>query len=268
MTLPKLTEKPKEIIDNIYHYRFLNRFHIQQMLSHKNRTRINKWLDYLTINNFLYRKRSTKFGENTKPAVYYININGIRYLRLYKNVDSKHLQNLYYESKRKESFETHCLSLADFICNIKTHAKSQNKAASILTKVDYSFSEDSEDDVLYTLYNLSPDAYYTFSGLGIAKACFIEIIDERMKPTELRRIIAKYIKAWKNGEEESLGREKFPVIACIMPNEKKLYTLKKQIKKIKHEYMDDELDAEVRFNLVLISDIQTTSIADSIWENV
>jgi hypothetical protein len=96
MTLPKLTEKPKEIIDHIYHYRFLNRSHIQQMLSHKNRTRINKWLDYLTINNFLYRKRSTKFGENIKPGVYHININGIRYLRLYKKVDSKHLQKIQY----------------------------------------------------------------------------------------------------------------------------------------------------------------------------
>jgi CRISPR/Cas system CSM-associated protein Csm2 small subunit len=266
MTLQELTQKQKEIIDHIYHYRFLSSFHIQQLLKNKDRSQINKWLNYLTENNYLYREISTKLKENTKPAIYYINKNGIRYLRIYKNVDSNLVQNLYYESKRKYTFRTHCLSLADLICNLQNHARSQNKTAKIYTRVDYANAEDSEDDSLYLLYKLSPDAYYTYNGSGIAKACFIEVIDEQIKPSDLQRKIAKYIKAREDGEEEALGLERFPLIACVLPNQKKLSELKRIIKRTKAKYIDDEPDLEIRFNLTLISDIQTKSIAEAIWE--
>jgi hypothetical protein len=189
MTLKELTKKQKEIIDHIYHYRFLNSFHIQQLLNHKDRSRVNKWINYLTENNYLYREKSTKLKENTKPAIYYINKNGISYLRIYKKIDNKLAQNLYYEPKRKYTFRMHCLNLTEFICNLQTHAKSQKKTVKVYTRVDYAYAEDSEDDTFYILNKLSPDAYYTYNGSGIAKACFIEF--NYSKP--LNNIIYKYL---------------------------------------------------------------------------
>ena len=72
MTLPKTTEKQKDIIDNVFRFRFINRYQIQKIVGHKDSKRVNVWLKDLVEKNYLGRIYSRKLLENTKPAVYYL----------------------------------------------------------------------------------------------------------------------------------------------------------------------------------------------------
>jgi len=79
-TFPKITPKQQEILQRLYRYRFLNRIQIQQMMGHRDYKTINLWLKDLTQKQYVERIYSTHFLEKTKPAIYYLGINGIRFL--------------------------------------------------------------------------------------------------------------------------------------------------------------------------------------------
>ena len=261
--LSTITNKQKEIISLIYRYRYLNRTHIQTLLSHKSPTLINQWLKDLTEKQYLTRIYSSKFGENTKPAIYHINTNGIRFLKYNHIIDIKQAQNLYHENLRSQVFQTHSLTLADFACNLFTHAKKEIKKAELLTKSD--LSEETEDEILLFLQELKPDAYYTYNGTGIPKAGFVEIIDEHIPTFVLRHKMRRYVKALNDIDWEVLNVEKFPSLIFILPTMKKLRSLQQVIKRVRNEFDEDDTDEKLRCNLSLASDIQSKSLTDNIW---
>lgn len=264
--LPQITNTQKKIIYLIYRYRFLTRIHIQQLLDHTHHQKINLWLKDLFTKKYINRLYSTKYQENTKPAIYYISTKGIGFLKLNNYKDIEQTQKLYYEKYRSKGFQEQCFYLADFVCNLMSYAKKQNETAEVFTKTD--FSAESDDDKLTLLKTLDPDAYYTFTGVGIAKSCFIEIIEVRTPPVILKRKIRRYIKILQNLEWEILEVEKFPSIVFILQTEKKLKELKKVIKRLRTELDDEELDSQLRCNLTLITNIQTKSISEPIWIKV
>lgn len=264
--LPQITNTQKNIIYLIYRFRFLTRIHIQQLLAHTHHQKINLWLKDLYSKKYLNRLYSSSFRENTKPAIYYIGTLGIRFLRLENKEKIEQTQKLYYEKYRTKGFQERCFALADFACNLFSYAKKQNETAEVLTKTD--FSADSDDDKLTLLKTLDPDAYYTFTGSGIAKACFVEIIDEKTPPVILKRKIRRYIKILQSLEWEILDIEKFPSVVFILQTDKKLKELKKVIRQLRNENDDEDLNAQLRCNLALISDIRIKSISDPIWLKV
>lgn len=264
--LPPITNTQKNIIYLIYRYRFLTRFHIQQLLSHAHRQKINLWLKDLHAKKYLNRLYSPKYQENTKPAIYYINTNGIRFLKINDQENNEQTQKLYYEKYRTKGFQESCFILADFVCNLLAFARKQNKTADVLTKTD--FSAESDDDKLTLLKTLDPDAFYTFTGSGISKTGFIEIIDEKTPPVILKRKIRRYIKVIQNLEWEILKLEKFPSIIFLLKTEKKLKDLKKAIIQVRNEFDDEELETQLRCNLTLISNIQKNSLESPIWIKV
>lgn len=79
--LPKITKKEQEIIRLLYRFRFLNRVQIQALLGHKDYKTINMWLRDLREKQYVDRIYSTHYAERTKPAIYYLSVNGIRHLR-------------------------------------------------------------------------------------------------------------------------------------------------------------------------------------------
>ncbi len=265
--LPPITKTQKEIIEKlIYRYRFLTRIHIQQLLNHKHPAKINIWLKDLTEKKYLNRLYSTSIGENIKPAIYYIDTNGIRLMRQVKPDNNLYIQNLYYEKKRSQLFQSHCLTFADFSCNLFSYAKVQNKQAILLTKAD--FPTDDSSDEYDIFHSLKPDGFYTYSGSGIAKTCFIEVVDEITPSFALRKKIHKYIQASQELEWEHLAPDKFPSVVFILPNEEKMESLKRAIKRVRKEIDDEETSLAFRCNLTLASKIQTQSIASNIWQQV
>jgi DNA-binding PadR family transcriptional regulator len=77
MTIQRITKQQQTILTYLYHYRFLNRTHIQNFLKHKTHNRINTWLKDLNEQGYVDRYYSTTYGENTKPAIYSIGPNGV-----------------------------------------------------------------------------------------------------------------------------------------------------------------------------------------------
>ncbi len=78
--LPKLTKKQQETLRLLYSFRFLNRIHIQALLRHKDPKTINLWLRDLRAKGYVEWIYSNHFAEKTKPAIYYLGLNGVRHL--------------------------------------------------------------------------------------------------------------------------------------------------------------------------------------------
>jgi hypothetical protein len=108
----KLTRKQKEILTLIYKHRFLNRIQIQTFLKHKDYKTINLWLKDLRNKQYLEWIYSTDFAEKTKPAIYYLGINGVRYLKTL-DYDVTELRKRYKEADRSRTYIDRCLLLAD-----------------------------------------------------------------------------------------------------------------------------------------------------------
>ena len=77
----RLTFEQMDVLELVYKFRFINRRQIQKILGHKHPRRINVWLKKLVENNYLGRIYSHKLLENTKPAIYYLNNEGISWVR-------------------------------------------------------------------------------------------------------------------------------------------------------------------------------------------
>lgn len=265
MTLPEITTSQQQIIKLIYRFRFLSRIHIQKILNHKNPSTINQWLTDLTEKKYIYRIYSKKFNENTKPSIYHININGIRFLKSSGNYQTEHMQKLYHENKRSAGFRIHSLGLADFICNLVDFSRKNNEHIKVLTRTDY---ETGDDEFKELLIKLAPDLYFSYSGTGIAKMGFVEMIDENEPSFAIRRKIRRYIQYLQQGDWDAVNDEKFPSLIFILPSIKKSKLLQRMIKQMRYEFNDEDLNTELRCNLALISNIQKDSIASPIWIKV
>ena len=81
MKLPPTTPKQQDILKLLYRYRFANRIQLQEFMGHKNKRRIAEWLKDLREKHYIEWIYSTDFAEKTKPAIYYLGLNGVRYLK-------------------------------------------------------------------------------------------------------------------------------------------------------------------------------------------
>jgi hypothetical protein len=124
--LPKLTKKQQEILKLLYRFRFLNRIQIQAFLGHKDPKTINLWLRDLRAKGYVEWIYSTHFAEKTKPAVYYLGLNGVRHLRTLtrtnKNEEGativsayppEELRKRYKESTRSQTYIDRCILIAE-----------------------------------------------------------------------------------------------------------------------------------------------------------
>src|SRR5579872_6629933 len=113
MNLPLLTTRQKEIILLLAKFRFLSRIQIQTLLSHKTPAQVNLWLKDLTEKGYTHKIYSASFPENTKPATYYLSLNGIRFLKENTEYPQEYLRRLYREGIRSKEFISKSLFIAD-----------------------------------------------------------------------------------------------------------------------------------------------------------
>ncbi len=96
----KITPKQFQILLLLYRFRFLDRTHIQRLLNHKDRKRINAWLKDLTNKNIISRKYSQKLKENTKPAIYCLATKSRKLLLNHPDINEKILKRVYRDKTR------------------------------------------------------------------------------------------------------------------------------------------------------------------------
>lgn len=156
-TLPAITPKQQEILKLLYKYRFLNRTQIQTLLKHKDKRRIITWLKDLREKEYIdWQYDPTNFIAKSRPAIYYLSLNGIRHLRSLNKYPTDELRKRYKESTRTQVFIDRSLLIAD--CCIALIAKSDDK-------VQYAFSLPADyiapNDPQHLLDDLKPHLYFS-----------------------------------------------------------------------------------------------------------
>jgi hypothetical protein len=270
MNLPnglKLTRKQKEILELIYQYRFLNRIQIQAFLKHKDYKTINLWLKDLRAKHYLEWIYSTDFAEKTKPAIYYLGINGIRYLKIL-DYEAAELRKRYKDADRSRTYIDRCLLLADCcLCLEKNPAERtlepEHKPKWVKITYFYETEAQYQQESFYhfltdndcgirpnlcfnELENVGSDEPVTKHGY------LLEIFDTTLPRYRLKKRLSNYVNyldqeeaEW---EEESLN-DHLPVILFVCPRTTDLIYAKRKTRGLLAELWesDDEERPHIRF---------------------
>lgn len=259
MTLPKLTKKEKETAKLIYDFRFLSRTHIQLKLHHKHRKTTNELLKSLTEKNYLKRIYSKKLGENINPAIYFADLNLIRYLKTQDYTNPVIIQKLYRETKRKEQFIAKCLLLADI--SIKLREKNNtNTKYSILTQSLYL----SPTSSYKKLKILNPDGLVIKIEVKKTRYFFLEIVGKNISNKVIRRRLLQYFECYFNNKFFDLFGKEFPTLLLILPNLSGLINTKKLIAKL----LEEEKVKNLNILVSTVAQVNEKGITEEIWEEV
>jgi len=278
--LPNITEKQKEIIDLVYKFRFINRKQVQKILNHKDPKRINTWLKDLVEKKYLGRIYSHKLLENTKPAIYYLNNNGVLWIRFNKgfelgveDLEFKYVKKFYEDKHASEIFINHCVFISDLYIQVKELEKNKkNLEYSYLTKTEL-WTEYQIYGGIEDLREFLPDVYMekeleTEKRIDTA-SFFLELFDSHVPRYALRYKIKKYIEfyesdVWKHKFKSS--DKSFPYILLILSNQQKVNSLAKYIQKQLEETYNSE---NMTFELTTYEKIQVEGLRNkNIWEIV
>lgn len=203
--LPNITLKQQEILDLLYTYRFLTRIHIQTLLRHKDKKTINLWLKDLRAKDYInWIYNPDHFAEKTKPAIYYLNLNGIRHFQHRGFHPSEELRKRYREHERSQTFIDRCLSIADVCTELydeknATHYRTTRyyyeTRADYLSDGYYHFLADNElikPDLCFNKSAEDSDEAYGDPD-EIVESYVLEIFDATLPRYRLRHRLKQYV---------------------------------------------------------------------------
>ena len=255
MQLPHTTEKQKEILFTLYKFRFLNTYHFQKLLHHKDPHRIKVWLKDLNLKGYISRNYSRKtILESTTPAIYYLAPKARQILKTNLKCDLSVLNLVYKEKKRTKRFISHCLNLANlylyFISQKKQNEKLQFFTKHELTKYKYFPSE-------------LPSAYIAVKTKEKTKRYFLDVFDEYTRSPQIRYKVRMYLEYADSGEWEAKANgEKSPAILFILPNER----IKKHIYFYTKAKFEKEFEEKISLFLTTKDKIKNSE--RGIWDRV
>lgn len=273
MDLPKLTKKQKDILYLLYSFRFLNRIQIQALMHHKDYKTINLWLKDLREKGYVEWIYSTHFTEKTKPAIYYLGLNGIRFLKTFESYPIDDLRKRYREASRSQAYIDRCLLIAD--CCLHMESKRNDKytyfyetEANYLRDSYYHFLADSE--LIHPHLCFSKDKFDDLSGEAIAQETYLlEVFDATLPRYRMKKRLENYIKyldeedyEWKEGADT----EKQPIILFVCPRTSDLIYAKRRTRGLlaKEWEHDDEDKPRIRF--ATMEKLKEHGVTGKIWE--
>jgi hypothetical protein len=257
MNLPKTTKKQQEILKLLYKYRFLNRIQIQTLMNHKDRKTINLWLRDLKEKQYIEWIYSTHFAEKTKPAIYYLGLNGIRHLKTLDTYSVEELHKRYREASRSRTYIDRCILLAD--CRISLIKEQTDKSYYYYeTEADY-LLEDSyyhfmtESELVHPQLCFSKEKY---KGKGrkntvTVASYLLEIFDATLPRYRMKKRLSNYIEYLDDDDEWEDGTDgdKPPIILLVCPRTSDLIYAKRRTRGLMVEIWeyDDEDRPHIRF---------------------
>lgn len=245
-----LTPKLQEIISLIYRFRFINRIQLQEILEHKDPSRINKWIAVLTKNDYVGRIYEPIQGKNKIPSIYYLKKKGIGYIRKVKHLNNPYINKLYREDIISLTTKNHSLKAVDFYLYLKRFAKEKSAHLEYYTKADLAeknyFSE------------IKPDAYFSFETAKGKRSCFVEIDLETESKSTARRKMQKYIDYY---ESHDWTNKTFPIIATVSLTSTRTDILNQETKNVLKE--NDYPQILCKFST--FSSIEKSGLESHIW---
>jgi hypothetical protein len=287
--LPKLTKKQQEILKLLYRFRFLNRIQIQALMGHKDPKTINLWLRDLRAKGYVEWIYSTHFAEKTKPAIYYLGLNGVRYLRTLTRTSKdddgntivsqtyppEELRKRYKEPSRSQTYIDRCILLAD--CCVTLRRQSTNKLNYFYqTEADY-LLEGSYYHFILGSELIQPSLVFCKDRLDdegneekTLKSYVLEIFDSTLPRYRMKKRLGDYVKyldeediTWK----EQTDTEKLPVLLFVCPRTTDLIYAKRRTRKLiadAWEWKDEEERPRIRFTTA--DKIKQHGLLSKIWE--
>lgn len=262
MTLPKKTPKQQEILRLQYRFRFLNSTQIQKFLSHKNKGRINGWLPDLVEKEYLKRIYDPHtFGKNTLPAIYYLGINGIRWLKTQAGTDPAVLRKFYKDKDRSDTFIANCQLIADICLDIK--AESINGVTfDFATASDYTAPK-SPYYLFSFLSELSPQLLFTREKNNKKNYYLLDILNTVTPAYRVRKRIRTYLTFLLDYDwMENLKSP--PEILFVCSTKDLLIRSKRYTKKL----LADEDKEDVHISFALEREVKKYGATAEVWEEV
>lgn len=257
--LPPITQKQQAILKLIYKHRFLNRIQIQELLNHKDKRRIISWLKDLRDKEYVdWRYDATDFIAKSQPAIYYLSLNGIRYIRQLNTYPNEELRKRYKEPTRTQVFIDRCLLIAD--CCITLQAKSNDKLQYVcVPPADY-IDPSSE---YHFLDELKPHLFFSKQQGNETTNYVLENFESTLPRYQLRKRLKDYVDYLAADWDEAYGPT--PVALFICHSVADLVYVKRRVKKLIEEDWPDE---ELRIRVTTLDKVQASGVASMIWEEV
>jgi hypothetical protein len=255
-TLPSITTKQQEILKLLYKYRFLNRTQIQALLKHKDKRRIISWLKDLREKQYVdWRYDATNFIAKSQPAIYYLSINGIRYLRETGGYSDEELRKRYKEPTRTQVFIDRCLLVAD--CCIALEAKSHEALQySCILPVDYI----NPNNLWHFLDELKPHLFFTKHDDGESINYVLENFELTLPRYQLRKRLQDYMNFL---DEWNDANEPRPIALFVCATTVDLLYVRRRAK----QRLEDE-DIDVQIRVTTLDNIKASGVVSMIWEEV
>lgn len=263
-----ITKKQQEILKLLYRYRYLNRIQIQAFLKHKNKKTINLWLKDLNDKEYTKRIYSNKLGKSTKPAVYYLGLEGIRFLRLEADCSKEVLRKRSQEKTHSDSFIDQCLLVPDIVLHLigKIAESKQNGN-------ELSYAVATATDLAHTRS--------TFNFLAELKTDLLVIKREKKKAASkaktshflftllapnlpnysIKKKINNLIDFYYEGAWEDNTGKSFPVAVFICPTRAMLAFAKRTAKQLLEE---NDFPEDLRIRFALLDEVKTFGVIGEI----
>ena len=284
-SIPKITPKQTEILDLIYTHRFLTRIQIQSFLKHKDKKTINLCLKDLRQKEYIHWiYNNHHFAEKTKPAIYYMGINGIRHLHNMGFHEDKEINKRYREHKRSQGFIDRSLAIADVCITLDAARTVDNVGTYLEPGISY-FYETEADYKSESYYHFLSDNELIRPNLCFHKAIhegheeskvvnsyLLEIFDSTLPRYRLRNRLKKYVEyldeEMDEWEEQTYGDPQ-PTISLICATLTDLIYAKRRTRGLMADIWEYEDEDRPRISFTTIQKLKESGvIAEEIWEEV
>ena len=285
LTVPTITRKQQEILNLLYTHRFLTRIHIQAFLKHKDKKTINLWLKDLRTKeyiNWIYNK--DHFAEKTKPAIYYLGINGLRHLQNMDFHADEEIRKRYREHERSQSFIERSLAIADVCVSLGAASSPkdvdtyQQPAITYFYETEADYSSDSyyhflsDSETIHPHLCFSKDLHEGAEEPKVVESYLLEIFDATLPRYRLRYRLGKYVQ-YLDEEMDEWERETdadpSPTILLVCATLTDLIYAKRRTRGLMKDIwgFEDEDRPQVRFTTM--EKLQEHGVlAEGIWEEV
>ncbi len=265
MKLSPITTKQQDILKLLYKYRFLNRIQIQTFMGHKNNRRIAEWLKDLIDKQYVeWIYDGDNFAEKTKPAIYYLGLNGIRFLRTTDEYPPEELRKRYRESSRKPDFIARSILIADCCLNLESKTVSRTHY-SFVTASDYM---DPDSDHAF-LAELQPQLCFVKETPKSKTVYLLEIFDQTTPRYMVKKRLNDYVAYLEDGDwENETGDDKPPVILIGCPTIAELAYAKRRTRKLLSDIWDDETPEDIQLRFAAVAKVMSEGVTGIIWEEV
>lgn len=264
MNLPKITHKQQEIIKLLYSYRFLNRVQIQTLLHHKSHKTVTLWLQDLRDKQYIEWIYSTDFEKKSKPAIYYLGINGVRYLRSTGNYPLNEIRKRYYESGRSEGFVSRSIVLGD-IC-IELDGKTSESVRYVSQTASQFALPGSPFHFVQSIKQFHPDVCYCKDTGGTRTLYLVELLDATLPRERVKRRLKRYVDyldyELENWQKLS-GETKRPTVLFVCPTVGELLYCKRRTRRL---LRDIPHRGELHLKFETLETIKTKGFLNNQWE--